>query len=214
MIGFNLKSVLVMILGLLVSSSVCAGQTPAQTAASVHSLSLKVFVDGKEIMAPNLDILPGRTAYVTLNSTTKGPYTLQLDVVGDSLDGLRGSAGLQAVLWNGGVNHGARLLEALLLLDPTPSLDANDRATPASVSVGSKVGAQHSAEIQIVSHAVVMADIAQFSAGVACLSSEGLAAVQPKGRGCCTRECGNKREEMTCCGAVRCCACDVCCSPR
>ncbi len=214
MIRFNPKALLVVLLAFCWSWSVGAASAPLGDSVSVHTISLKVLVGGTEIMAPNLDVASGKTAYVTMNSKEKGSYTLQIDVVDDGADSVADPGGVQVVLWQGGVDKGIKLLDGVLLLKSTPAIAGSGSKPMTSLSVRSKNSNLALAEIQVVSHAASQLDAALLPASKSCLNSDGIVPIQPMGKGCCTRECKNGREEMTCCGAVRCCACDVCCTPK
>lgn len=214
MIGFNLKATLLALLAFCSWSSLGVAGAPLAEHVSVHTISFKVLVDGIEVMTPNLDVASGRSAYVTMNSKEKGRYTLQIDVVDEGANSITAPGGVQVVLWKGGVDTGRKLLDGVLLLEPTPAIASSESRAKASLAVRSKNNGLASAEIQVVSHAASQIDVASLPAAKSCLNSDGIVPVQPLGRGCCTRECKNGREEMTCCGAVRCCACDVCCTPK
>jgi hypothetical protein len=80
-----------------------------------HILSLQVSVDGNEVMAPVLEMRSSTPAEVFIGSGDHDGYTLVVNIV-DEDDNAAGTVGAHFVLWRGGINRGARLLDDVLLL--------------------------------------------------------------------------------------------------
>jgi hypothetical protein len=182
---------------------------------TVHSLSLRVLVGGKVIMAPNLQMFPDVPAYVsyTDEGQTEPTYSLQITLSPDiEVAGKSGTA-IEAVLWGGAFKQTSPVVNTAILLDPTAK-------EPQSLKLITK-GQEY--EIQVVSHAVFIKDSLALPAKQAtCLTADGkinslakspsLVSPQDGSRGCCGGPCRDGTPgSMMCCGAIACCVCGICC---
>jgi hypothetical protein len=188
----------------------------------VHSLSMRVLVDGKEIMTPNLQVLSDVPAYAsyTAKGQTEPTYSLQVIVSpGLNVGGISGTA-VEASLWEGAFKQTKPIVDSAILLVKAAGKDLRG---PQSLELIDEKGLAY--EIQVVSYGVFMKDASTLPAKqTSCLTVDGkinglvkaapMANIAPalKANGCCGGPCGNGGGSMQCCGAISCCVCGTCCT--
>lgn len=188
--------------------------------APVHSLSLRVLVDGSEVMTPNIQVRPNTPAYMsyTEDGATDPKYSLELMVAPDSAIGANVGDMVKATLWKGAFKKSEPVLDSSMILDTAASTTRN---APQSVQVIDSAGTTY--KIEVISHGVFMKDPSiLLEQNSSCLTKDGnidlstkeSPSTAPQVQACCGGSCTSKAGQMQCCGAVACCACGYCCSPR
>ena len=161
---------------LLAAGSFAGGATQRMAAESInlHDLSLRVLVDGELIMTPNVQLLPTRTAYVSIGSPGEVVYTLTLDIIEHVADAPADATGLQMVLWRGGAGGGEMLLDSVMVIDSRTIARAASEGRSPSVRIGGSTKA--SVEIELVSHAVLESDATVVATQATCKTARALSA--------------------------------------
>ena len=183
-------------------------------AVSVHDLSLRVVVDEVEVMAPMLQVVAGRPAYVTVGEGSDDAYTLEVVVPDTGVSARSDVTTVQTVLWRGGVEHGEQLISSSIALEPRGPRRAAEDGTGSSVELRSRMG--RAVEIHVASHAISTIE-APIPTVDSCLDENGLVAralAKAEADACCSAKCRDgSGQTLRCCGGTRCCACGTCCSP-
>lgn len=204
----------------LLAASLFCGTVWAED-VQVHTLSMKVSVDGKVVMTPNLQMLPDVPAYIsyTAEGEDEPTYSLEVTVAPDLKVGTLKGTGVEALLYKGAFSKSKPVVDSAILLELA------GKATEASSQTVKLVDAKGvNYVIEIVSHAVFMKDASTIPAKTAaCVGTDGKinslakAAVAPdagtnrRAAECCGGPCENGGGSMQCCGAIACCVCGTCC---
>lgn len=206
-----LRRIMLLLSGVLLAAGSFAGGATQRIAAesiNLHDLSLKVLVDGELIMTPNVQLIPTRTAYVSIGSPGEVVYTLTLDIIEHVAGAPAGATGLQMVLWRGGVGGGEMLLDSVMVMESRTIARAASEGRSPSVRIGGSTKA--SVEIELVSHAVLESDANVVATQATCTTARALSASSSD---CCSAKCKDgSTNSVSCCGAYRCCGCGVYCS--
>ncbi|WP_374602048.1 hypothetical protein [Arenimonas sp.] len=130
-------------------------QAMASDKTQVHVVDARVLIDDKEVMAPNMQLVPGRRAYVSLSDEDRNPlFSLEMEILPDLEIGSVKGTGLRTRLWNGDIGKGVELMDSTLVLSPAPK-DAKDPISATVVSAdGKKI------QVQIISSAVTYVETA------------------------------------------------------
>lgn len=204
--------------GILILALMTIFSSPAiaQT-TDIHIMSLRVLVDGKEIMTPNVQMLPGSPGYLSVSDAGDQPlYSLQLEIVPDvDIGGAKG-LGFNAVLWKGPFNSGEKEIDSVSMISPKPTKING----PMKISMQGRDG--KSVEIEIISHAVEQRDLSSLNINKAsCIDGSGR--IIPKNKpsqstpsastSCCGGPCAPpSNQHYQCCGFTACCVCGRCCA--
>ncbi|WP_421567909.1 hypothetical protein [Stenotrophomonas sp. PD6] len=117
-----------------------SAQAESSPGPGVHHLSLRVMDEGREVMAPSVQMTADGPVQLSIGNEKK-TYTLELDILERSDSRTSDAAAMQVVLWRGAVGSGSRLLDRVILLTPngdvTPAATVSDkqRSTGASVEL-------------------------------------------------------------------------------
>lgn len=194
---------------LAVGDAVVAGPSKSGP-IDVHTLSLMVSVDGKQVMTPVIGMAAGAPALVSVASDDLDGYTLTVDIIESDGADAREGVGAQFVLWRGTESAGVKLLDDVLVLggdrriqDQEPILRAESGGVSASITV-----------VSYATHAQAQQTA---SANKSCAGAVGLPGSPAlKGNGnCCTSKCQDgSGNSLKCCNVLQgCCQCGTCCKP-
>lgn len=194
------------------SSSVAAVDEVAAGAVNVHTLSLQVSVQGKEVMAPVFEMASGSPAQLSIGTGEGRDYTLVVDILENVESAGSDAVGAHFVLWRGQAEQGVRLLDDVLLLGGNRQRHASERALSSS--------GPEAATVTVVSHATQMKSKGESGARAACVGHAG--SQDDRGRSllsgsrsnCCGAKCKDgSGASLKCCNVISgCCGCGVCCS--
>lgn len=200
---------------ILASVLALAGATEvmASDKTEVHVVATRVLIDDKQVMAPNMQLLPGKTAYVSLSDEDRNPLlSFEMEILPDLEIGSVKGTGLRTRLWNGAFGKGVELMASTLVLSPAPK-DAKDPISATVVSAdGKKV------QVQVISSAVTYVETAALGqARGDCLTDDGQIAgpgePSEMASGCCGGICSPPGSGYyQCCNVYACCVCGQCCS--
>lgn len=187
---------------------------PAESSPSpgVHHLSLRVMDEGREIMAPSVQMTAGGPVQLSIGSA-KDAYTLELDILERSDSATADAVAMQVALWRGPVGSGSRLLDRVIPLTP------NGDARPAGAV--SDQQQTTGASVELISHALEWPSTDDHGLARSCEGENNANPASMPGvanHTCCGRICsgesGDADQTLTCCGSkpTTCCGCGVCCT--
>lgn len=189
-----------------------AGSSHAAPDREIHVVSARVLIDGKEVMAPNVQLLADRTGYISRIDGDKNPlYSIELELISQLEIGPVKGTGLRARVWGGEFGKGIELMNSTLILSPKPE------DTGSIISARQTDATGKSIEVQIVSHAVMQADPSRIEERTTqCLDEDGLIATgegtAAGAAGCCGGLCSPPGSgSYQCCNVYACCVCGQCC---
>lgn len=200
------------VVGILGSSTVAAVDDLAADKTSVHTLSLQVSVEGKEVMAPVFEMTSASPAQLSIGTGEVGEFTLVVDLLENVESAASDAVGAHFVLWRGQAGQGVRLLDEALVLGGDRQRQASERTL--------RSNGCDAATITVVSHATQMKAKSESRARAACVSGAGshdeLAGrlvAQPNSN-CCSAKCKDgSGATLKCCNVISgCCGCGACCS--
>ena len=201
---------------LLTALCTLLGHADASEPVTTHQLTLRILVDGQEVMTPTLRMLPGRTAYLTSKRPGLPAADLGLEVDMEPKLTVQGETGtgLRFTLWEGPAGKGERLHDTVMLLTPEKrSIAARSGLSPSTTM---RAPSGRMTEIQVISHAVTTEDASVVARMVDCPNAGKDGGGDPitidRESHCCSSGCANGEDrQFTCCGAISCCDCDACC---
>jgi hypothetical protein len=122
-----------------------SAQADSSPGPGVHHLSLRVMDEGREVMAPSVQMTADGPVQLSIGSA-KDAYTLELDILERSDSTTSDAAAVQVVLWRGAVGSGSRLLDRLILLTPNGDATSVDAVSDPLKTTG--------ASVELISHAL------------------------------------------------------------
>jgi hypothetical protein len=200
------------VVGSLGSSNVAAMGEVATDTVSVHTLSLQVSVEGKEVMAPVFQMTSASPARLSIGSEEEGGYSLVVDILENVEPSADASVGAHFVLWRGQAEQGVRLLDDVLLLGGSRQRHSSERALRSS--------GPEAATVTLVSYATQMKPQDESGMGAACVgrasspNNRGAPLVAEPKSNCCSAKCKDgSGATLKCCNVISgCCGCGACCS--
>ncbi|WP_295359680.1 hypothetical protein [Arenimonas sp.] len=199
-------------LSLAVFTFLAAGNSHAASDDDVHVVAARVLIDGKEVMAPNVQLLADRTGYISRIDDDKNPlYSIELELTTQLEIGPVKGTGLRARVWGGKFETGSELMNATLILSPRPDDTGNVISATQTDSTGRSI------EVQVSSYAVMKADPSRTAERTTrCLDEDGLIAAgddsEAGATGCCGGLCSPPGSgSYQCCNVYACCVCGQCC---
>lgn len=199
-------------MGAIGSSGVAAVGDTAADPVRVHTLSLQVSVEGRELMAPVFEMSSAASAQLSIGTGGDDDYTLVVGIVDNVEPAEPDAVAAHFVLWRGQPEHGVRILDDVVGLGGAQQRNAGERALR---SIGSDV-----AKLTVISHATQLKTLPGKKVRAACAdlgtsgaeSSVPLRAVAKSN--CCSTKCEDgSGSTLKCCNVISgCCGCGSCCS--
>lgn len=194
------------------SSNVAAVDDVAHDKANVHTLSLQVSVEGREVMAPVFEMNSASPAQLSIGTGGEDDYTLVVGIVENVEPADSDAVGAHFVLWRGQAEHGVRLLDDVIPLGGARKRTGRESALR---SMGSEA-----AMVTVVSYASQMKSLHGKTVGAACsgpgdVLSDSVSPLQSGAKSnCCSAKCKDgSGASLKCCNVISgCCGCGVCCS--
>ncbi len=197
---------------LLAVGAVSSAQAETSSGQGVHHLSLRVMDEGREVMAPSVQMTGEGPVQLSVG-TEKDAYTLELDILERSDASPADASAMQVVLWRGAVGSGSRLLDRVILLTPNGDATSADAVSDHQQSTR--------ASVELISHALQWSSANALGLARSCEDENGPNSASMPGAAnhtCCGRICsgdsGDADQTLTCCGSkpITCCGCGVCCT--
>lgn len=200
---------------LVVVLCIACGPVNGSERLQVHNLSLRVLVDGQEVMAPTLQAVPGRTVQLQTKRQGRPDIGLEVDIEPNLTVQGESGIGLRFVLWKDVFNQRERLHDSALLLTPEKIQTAARAGVSPSVILQAPNGQK--TEIQVISHSIAAAKVDAARDAAHCPATGGRAMADQAGiqreNHCCGAGCANGEDRhFSCCGAISCCDCGACCN--
>lgn len=166
----------------------------------VHTIAMKVVVDGQVVMTPNVRTVEGAVGTLSVAGESGGPgYTLEFEVGTQ----LRGS--VEATTLKGSLYRTTGQRRELLA---APDLAFRAGGTP-TMKIGSD--GPHGVSIEVSSHAIALENRAALSMK-SCEASGQAESLNAAMSDCCSARClDGTPNVLTCCGVISCCGCGACC---
>ncbi|WP_313345410.1 hypothetical protein [Stenotrophomonas sp.] len=192
---------------LLAVGAVSPAQAESSSGPGVHHLSLRVMDEGREVMAPSVQMTAEGPVQLSIG-TEQDAYTLELDILERSDAMSADAAAMQVVLWRGAVGSGSRLLDRVILLTPNGDAGSTGQQTTG-------------ASVELISHALEWPSADHLGLSRSCEGENSANPASMPGvanHTCCGRLCssdsGDAGQTLTCCGnkPTKCCGCGVCCT--
>lgn len=198
--------------GVIGSSGVAALDDIAVDPVRVHTVSLQVSVEGRELMAPVFEMSSAAPAQLSIGTGGDDDDTLVVGIVDNVEPTDSDAVAAHFVLWRGQPEHGVRLLDDVVALGGAQQRNAGERALR---SIGSD-----SAKVTVISHATQLKTVPGKKVQAACAdlgasgpeSAVSLEAVAKSN--CCSTKCEDgSGSTLKCCNVISgCCGCGSCCS--
>lgn len=178
-----------------------AVSVPAPAQVKVHTIAMKVMVDGEIVMTPNVRTLEGQVGTLTVSGENGAPgYTLEFEV------GSQVRRQIEATTLKGSLYRTVGERRELLA---APDMAFRAGSTP-SMQIGAE--GMHGVSIEVVSHGISLEDAGLESATVSSCdapASDQAMRAPPK---CCGSRCGDgSGNNLKCCNVISCCGCGACC---
>lgn len=140
-------TILMWVIGLIIPAGAAFGSSSADGMRLVHTLSLLVSVDGKQIMDPVFQMTSAAPAQLFIGTEEGNGHTLVVNIVETEQEGRPlQTSGAHFVLWKGAVGSGIRLLDEVLVLG------GGHRLKGARDALRSRVAGQD-VSVTLISHA-------------------------------------------------------------
>lgn len=208
-------TVLMWVIGFVVPAGAAFGSSSADGTRLVHTLSLQVSVDGKQIMDPVFQMTSAAPAQLFIGTEDGNGHTLVVNIVEAEKEGRHlQTSGVHFVLWKGEVNSGIRLLDEVLVLGE------GRRLKGAGDALRSRVAGQD-VSVTVISHATQLRPQKELPTHSSCPGVDGSEGANPGSKmvksgksNCCSAKCQDgSGGTLKCCNVISgCCQCGACCS--
>ncbi len=200
------------VVGSVGSSNLAAVNRVALDKAAVHTLSLQVSVEGREVMAPVFEMSSVAPARLSIGTGGGDDHTLVVGIVENVEPADSDAVGAHFVLWRGQPEDGVRLLDDVIVLGGAQKRLGGEHALR---SLGSEA-----AMVTVVSYASQMKSLHGKTVDAACsgrgdVLGDSVSPLQSGAKSnCCSAKCKDgSGASLKCCNVISgCCGCGVCCS--